>query len=149
MSPTAEHDPPPDAEWVASSRVKNWRRGVCLKIGHAGLTYRPLAQKTVPWPEITEILALRAYVDHERQPDWDRICFSVVDETRYPWTPIKAISRWINRARGLPAIVIPLRSLAGAQLDATVQAIEAHWGRKVADRGVYWSQEIWGEKQGF
>lgn len=109
-----------------------------LRISAEGLYYRPFAANTVPWSEITAIAHWSYYtrsvwlgrVRWTRAPSNDQINFAIADPSHYPRHLGRSITRAMQRAGGLPPIVIQLWSI-----DATAEAIEAEIRK-------YWPGEI-------
>ncbi|MEQ1809508.1 MAG: hypothetical protein ABL889_06270 [Terricaulis sp.] len=99
-----------------------------LRISAEGLYYRPFAANAVPWSEITAIAHWSYYtrsvwlgrVSWTRAPSNDQINFAVADPSRYPNHLGRSITRAMQRAGGLPPIIIQLWSI-----DVTPDAIEA------------------------
>ncbi|MEQ1816972.1 MAG: hypothetical protein ABL871_00060 [Terricaulis sp.] len=109
-----------------------------LRISAEGIYYRPFAADTVPWSEITAIAHWSAYtrsvwlgrVSWTRAPSNDQINFAVADPSRYPNHIGRSITRAMQRAGGLPPIIIQLWSI-----DVTAETIKA-------DIRKYWPGEI-------
>lgn len=109
-----------------------------LRISAEGLYYRPFAADAVPWSEITTIAHWSYYtrsvwlgrVSWKRAPSNDQINFAIADPSRYPNHIGRSITRAMQRAGGLPPIIIQLWSI-----DATAEMIKA-------DIAKYWSGQI-------
>lgn len=111
-----------------------------LRLSAEGLYYLPFASIPVPWSEITAIAHWSAYtrsvwlgrVNWTRTPSNDQINFAVANPSRYPNHVGRSITRAMQRAGGLPPIIIQLWSI-----DATAEAVKAeiakYWSGQVAE----------------
>lgn len=112
------------------SIVASLDRRTLLSIGPAGIMYRHFSSKTIPWQDITAVTYYRHTISSMHLTSLDVVCFSVANLAAYPKSPLRWLSRHLQRASGRPPITIQLWFVE-ASSKQIVDAIRRNWHGRV------------------
>ena len=119
--------------------LESRRRSPVLSIEPAGFIYTPFSKAIVAWDNVAGV----AVVKHERmivrwgkkdffhQKQLDTVNVALRDDTPYPRSPWRSITRRLSAVKGRPAISIQPYFLKGASTESVIDAIGRNWTGEV------------------